>query len=178
MNPKNDNHELQAAFLEFCNIPLQKVSPQTEQSIFRVIDGDLNPALARVFFALAVVHAASSFFTLTICPHFGIHLIRGFKGVGHWFMAAGPAVCMMACGGIFMATGILLALATLPRAYWRILIKHGLWVPAGLTFLSAAVLVGVGEVGGFEMVLFWMIGGVISAGLSFQVGARLRLGLI
>lgn len=128
----------------------------------------LNPSWTKVFMRLALVQFFASFFVLLICPQFNLGFFP-HSFLGHIFMSWGDFACNLACGAIFIGTGMFIALFVLTNDEIRVLRSKSL---PSFSLLSVASLLAFMVFGvQFQFVLFfaWLLGALVSAIVGLEV---------
>jgi hypothetical protein len=173
MNDKTQKMDLGAEFHEFLSVentnPPQRVTAQ----VFALVHSDLNPSATSVFSKVAFIHLLVGAVTLLFCPQFGFSFTSslGLMGV---LMRYGEGVCMFGCGALFMGSSALMASLLLRPEEVKIIRKTE-WIQfLILALLSASVFVCLGYPVLEAVTAIWLVGSVLGAITTLELGWRAR----
>jgi hypothetical protein len=160
-------------FEDFLNSNVQPPAELSEK-IFAMVRRDLNPSAPLVFTKLLGIHAVISFFTLSLCPQFGIRLFGSGSGLMQYFMGLGDSGCMAACGVIFLGSTSFFSALILSQPESKRLLSE--WPIHALLLMgfSLAFFASVDAYLTLAAVLWWIGGGLVGAYLLLWGGISLR----
>jgi hypothetical protein len=150
-----------------------KMPIDLKEKIKHDIHQRLNPAWSSVFLKLALIQFVAGFLVLLVCPQFNLGFFP-HSSLGHLFMSWGEFACTLACGALFIGTGLMISLLVLTTDELRILRlrEFSTFGIVSLLSLGAFMILGVE----FQLVLFvaWICGAMISAvgGLELYWGIK------
>lgn len=109
------------------------------------------------------------FFTLFICPQYGIRSI-GFDGIAGLIMDKGPVICALFCSFVLFAGGLFFSFLFLKRSEmkWIFLHKLSLIIPFNSTIffflmLTKDMVIDEHNIHGFSFDLTWIVTSLIVA---------------
>jgi hypothetical protein len=161
-------------FEDFKNV--EEVDPpgRVSEQILSRIRYDLNPSGLNVFKKLALIQFVTGIVTLMFCPQFGIGFLKNSMGLMGLLMKFGDNICMAGCGAVFLGLSALSAVVVLRPEELRV-IKHNQMVqfPA-LALSTLGVFVCLGAPVLTTLGLAWLVGGVVGAISTLQLGSLVR----
>lgn len=164
LSPKND-------FQDFLRTAEELPPREVSEAILSRVRQELSPSLFRVSSKLLGVHLVASLASLQICSQFGVGRMTALT---HVFMGFGEAVCMLACGAVFLGLTALVASLWLSVPELVVLRKAGYLPILGLGLISLVVFAALGEGMLVSLALLWFMGGIVAAVGATELGLRLR----
>lgn len=170
----NDSQPSEKWLHEFQEFMVVESSPPpkglTDQISAKILS-DLNPSPWKIFFKLGLIHTLVGSSTLLICPQFGVG--PGME-LMKYLMKLGPHVCMFGCGVLFLSVSILVSVFVLRSEEIRAFRKTRLLQLPVLGLASMGVFLCFGAQIIAELALVWILGSVLGALGSFELGWILR----
>lgn len=134
--------DLENEFNEFMNSSPQEVPAHLSRKIISEVELMLNPSRTQVFSKLFTIVMVVGLMNLTLCPQFGIGLIR-HSGLMHFFMSFGEYGCKIACGLFFLGSGVFIASLLLKPEDIRVIRSSRLLFMSSISAISLVAFVAM-----------------------------------
>jgi len=168
------NDELQKEWQEFTNstsqIPSDLVSNLQNQ-----INEKLNPAKHILFAKLALVQAFIGTLTLLFCPQFKFSLTANDQLYHYFHYTFGHYGCMVACGALFLGSGMIFAGFILNEDEIRNIKKSRTLFISAISGASLTIFMLIGAEVYLDMAMYWIVGTLIGGLLSFETSSILKI---
>lgn len=171
---KNKKIQWEKDFLEFLNTAPSPVPNPLTQLVLKKMTHLMNPSPWTVFSKVVQVHFFVGFLTLLFCPQFGVS-ITSQLGLMPYLMHYGHEVCMLGCGAVFTGFSVFTASWILKPEEIKALKANSLLQFFVLTSLSIGFFIALGAKIIFTLGLFWMVGAVLGAIFTLDIGWLMRL---
>lgn len=145
------------------------------EKILNDIKNRLSPNLKTLLAKLFIVHLLTAIITLSICPQLGFQIFKSPINLMNIFMTFGTHFCDFACGTFFTATSIFIALFIFSRDELRVLKNHRTLTVLTLVLGSIGFFVIMNPQLFFELSLLWILGTILGASITLEIGAKLQL---
>ena len=162
------NHNFEREFEVFVATPPATPPQSVSGEIFCKIQADLLPSIGKVFSKLALIHIATSLFTLSVCPQFGFSVFETGMGLNHLFMAFGETGCAMACGFFFLGSTAVIATLLLKKEDLNVLKTNRLSELTALTLISLGFFIMMNAQLVLSVAIAWFLGSVMGGALMLE----------
>lgn len=139
-----------------------------DKKVMLAITKDLNPDHKLVFGKLILIHGFIGFITMLFCPQFNMSLTNNFEVFHYLHQTFGHEICMMICGSIFLGSGAIFASSILTKSEVEKIKSSALLYYTCLSILAVSIFMIFGADVYLKLVIFWLIGAVISSALLFS----------
>ena len=168
------NDELQKEWQEFTNSTSQ-VPNELKQSVHQKITEKLNPAKHILFSKLALIQAFIGTLTLLFCPQFKFSLTANDQLYHYFHHTFGHYGCMIACGAIFLGSGMIFAGFILNEDEIRNIKKSRTLFILAISGASLTIFMLIGAEVYLDMALYWILGTLAGGILSFETSSLLKV---
>lgn len=168
------NDELQKEWQEFTNSK-SKIPSDLESKVQNVITERLNPAKHVLFIKLALVQAFIGTLTLLFCPQFKFSLTANDQLYHYFHYTFGHYGCMVACGALFLGSGMIFAGFILNEDEIRNIKKSRTLFISAISGASLTIFMLIGAEVYLDMALYWILGTLIGGLLSFETSSILKI---
>jgi hypothetical protein len=168
------NDELQKEWQEFTNSTSQ-VPNELKQSVHLKIAEKLNPAKHILFSKLALIQAFIGTLTLLFCPQFKFSLTANDRLYHYFHYTFGHYGCMVACGALFLGSGMIFAGFLLNEDEIRNIKKSRTLFISAISGASLTIFMLIGAEVYLDMALYWIVGTLVGGLLSFETSSILKV---
>lgn len=168
------NDELQKEWQEFTNSTSQ-VPNELHQSVHQKIVEKLNPAKHILFSKLALIQAFIGTLTLLFCPQFKFSLTANDQIYHYFHYTFGHYGCMVACGALFLGSGMIFAGFILNEDEIRNIKKSRTLFISAISGASLTIFMLIGAEVYLDMALYWIVGTLVGGLLSFETSSNLKV---
>jgi hypothetical protein len=168
------NDELQKEWQEFTNSTSQ-VPNELKQSVHQKIAEKLNPAKHILFSKLALIQAFIGTLTLLFCPQFRFSLTANDQLYHYFHYTFGHYGCMIACGALFLGSGMIFAGFILNEDEIRNIKKSRTLFISAISGVSLTIFMLIGAEVYLDIALYWIVGTLIGGLLSFETSSILKV---
>lgn len=174
---KNNMHQQdknwQKEYQAFLKAPCKCAPECACEDIRHDIHKKLSPSLIQKTVRMSMIHIASVFLVLLICPHLGVQIIPGFDGVTSLFLRGGYQFCMMMCGLTVISPSMFFMVKFLQPEFLKPYKKTRFMAVVGFAFVT---LICLGMIGGqiqwVNDAPLWILGALTGGGLSYEFAMR------
>jgi hypothetical protein len=171
----DENREWISEFKDFMNEDQAVVPKELQTKVMSKMHGLLNPHPFRVFNKVLAIHLGVGLISLAFCHQFGLNPFQTEFSLDNWFMkVGGHHFCMVACGFLYVALGLLAANYWLTIEELKALKRTGFLQISTLGLVSLALFYFFGGELVLGMAGLWLLGGLIAGFLTNQVVWKLR----
>ncbi len=160
----------------FLNAPPMTPPSHISKRIRQTILKDINPSLPASLLQLLLSHVVFVTLLMVVCPHFGVSIIPGFKGLPAVFAIFGRTVCKVCCGFTIMGVSLFLSTRTLPIGHLKRLRTYRPLIVAllSLTTLFTLAFIG-GKIRWMTDAPAWFLGACVGGYILFKVRKNMPL---
>ncbi|MCO4795310.1 MAG: hypothetical protein KC493_16445 [Bacteriovoracaceae bacterium] len=169
------NDKLQKEWEEFKSHDAKEVPENLEVKLKGSILSKLNPKKSLLFAKLALVQSFIGTLTLLFCPQFEFSLTANDKLYHFFHNQFGHYGCMVACGALFLGSGMIFAGLILNEDEIRGIKKSRSLFIAAVTGASMTVFLLVGAKFYLDLTLFWVLGTLLGGLLSFETSSWIKI---
>ena len=175
MKDKKDNAGLEMEFLEFINSDPIPPPAYLTKKVKDAICQDLEPAIWKTLFKLAVIQAVCATLTLFFCPQFEIGFVK------HDYLAAlfhhsEVFSFMIVCGFIFLGSGAVIAPFFINQTEMKAIEKSVLIYFPTAALLAVLFFYSFGADIDSSLAFPWFLGGSLGSFISFELVKYFRFG--
>jgi hypothetical protein len=157
-------------------IAAEPIAPdkETDESILRMVENDLRPALWKIYTKFTLVEVGAGLLTLAICPQFGLGFGQHNEFLHAMHLGTPPAVFYLLCGLLFVILGATVGGLVLSRDEIRTVGYGKYFYFAGYSALAYLAFVTLGVEIFVASSLTWLLGAMLGNLLGFGAVIRLR----
>ena len=145
-----------------------------DQSILDMVSNDLRADPKAIWTKLILIHSFIGLITMLFCPQFHFSLTNQHQLFHYFHQNFGEQICMIFCGGIFIGSGALFASQFLSQAeIFKIRQSRFLYYMT-LSILAVGSFAVLGAKIYLSLVLFWILGAIVSGILVFELNHFLK----
>jgi hypothetical protein len=147
------------------------VNEYLSSKILSTIKDKIRPDVKLVFLKLFLVHLVVALMTLSVCPQFGISLLKTNIDFSHYFLLFGERGCELICGFIFTSTSIAVSFLFLTRDEVRFLKFNKIYLASIFILVSIGLLLMFNSQLFVELSILWLFGTFAGVVGTLEIGA-------
>jgi hypothetical protein len=152
---------------------MNKIPTSLNEKIKKQVYNNLHPKMSTLIAKVFAIHLATAILTLSVCPQFGLKLLKLPVNLMHSFMTLGLPACNFLCGIFFTATSMIMASLILRRDEVRAL-KFQKILAASTLILSSIGFFSIMNPNLFlEFSFLWLAGAILGVVLTLEVSTRI-----
>ncbi len=169
------NDQLQKDWEEFKNLESNELPKMLERDTKDRVIEMLTPPKHVLFGKLALVQAFIGTLTLLFCPQFKFSLTANDDLYHYFHYTFGHYGCMVACGALFLGSGMIFAGFLLNDDEIRSIRKSRTLFISAISGASLTIFMLIGAEVYLDMALYWIVGTLVGGLLSFETSSLLKI---
>ncbi|TNF00970.1 MAG: hypothetical protein EP326_05545 [Deltaproteobacteria bacterium] len=169
------NDHLQKEWEEFKSNESKDIPKHLDLDVQHYVSELLNPPKHVLFGKLALVQSFIGTLTLLFCPQFKFSLTANDALYHYFHYTFGHYGCMVACGALFLGSGMIFAGFLLNDDEIRAIRKSRTLFISAISGASLTIFMLIGAEVYLDMALYWIFGTLIGGLLSFETSSLLKI---